>query len=179
MSDPFAGFDAASAMLDQRRVMISGPLDPMTAGAAATQLMYLDGVSAAPVTVIVNSAGGAVGDALALFDTLRLMRTPLTIDVLGRAEGSAGAFVAGAPGERRLGAMALISLRLPRHCLAAGNADDLGQLAERSEAERRAIAEIIVERTGQSPEWVEAQFDHGVSWRGPEAVEAGLVDTLR
>lgn len=175
------GDDVAQGMLEQRRVMISGRLDPATVGDAVARLMLLDGRSADPVAVVVNSPGGPLEDAVGLLDTLRLVRTPLTIDVLGRAHGSAGVVVAACPGTRRLGATASISLRLagtPPELRRLG-ADELEGLVAAEADLRRRIAATIGTLSGQTIDWVLDQFDRGPAWFGAEAVAVGLADELR
>lgn len=170
------------AMLKQRRVMVSGRLDMTAVSGATAQLMFLDGNAADPpdpVNLVINSPGGPVDDALPLLDVLRLLRAPLTVDVLGRAEGSAGLVVAAAPGTRRLGATAAISLRLEREPVLPGTAEALRRLADAQSQRDASIADAVAERTGQSPEWVLQQFDRGGAVRGAEAVELGLVDEIR
>lgn len=167
------------AMLAQRRLMVSGPLDGGLAATATAQLLVLDGEPAEPINVVINSPGGPIDEALPLFDTLRLVRAPLTIDVLGRAEGSAGMVVAAAPGIRRLGATASISLRLNRPQIAPGTAEDLRRLADAQADLERSVATAVADRSGQTIDWVLDQFDRGVAKRGNEAVDLGLVDEIR
>lgn len=172
----------AAQMLAERRLMLAGPLDPSSVGAAVAQLMLFDGQSSDPVSVIVNSPGGVLEDALGLVDTVQLMRTPLTVDVLGQAHGSAGIFVAAAPGTRRLGATASISLRLGAAASAdpaQRTAEELARMVEASDDLRRRLAALIGTRAGQTIEWVLDQFERGNTWFGADAAEAGLVDRLR
>lgn len=171
--------DLQQAMLAQRRVMMSGPLEMGLVSTATAQLMFLDGESADPVNVVINSPGGRIDDALPLLDAMRLARTPLVVDVLGRAEGSAGVIVAAAPGTRRLGATASISLRLHRDAVAPGTAEELQRLADAQSKLDRSVADAVAERTGQPAQWVLEQFDRGAVLRGAEAVGYGLVDEIR
>ena len=166
--------------LAQRRVMVSGPLDASTVAEACSVLMYLDGLSTDPLSVVVNSPGGPLGEALPLLDTLDLLRAPLTIDVLGRAHGSAGVVVAAAAGTRRIGRSASISLQLlPAASMAMASAEDL---ARRSAFERDlelAAATGVAERSGAELEWVQHQFDRGPVFSAQDAVTHGLVDDVR
>lgn len=159
--------------------MVSGPLDREVVATATAQLLVLDGEHAEPINVVINSPGGPFDDALPLLDTLRVVRAPLTIDVLGRAEGSAGVVVAAAPGNRRLGATASISLRLGRPRVPTTTADDLLRLADAKADLERSVATVIADRSGQTVDWVLDQFDRGVAIRGNEAVDLGLVDEIR
>lgn len=167
------------ALLAQRRLMVSGPLDRGVVTTATAQLLVLDGEPAEPINVVINSAGGPLDDALPLLDTLRLVRAPLTIDVLGRAEGSAGVVVAAAPGNRRLGATASISLRLTRAQVAPATAEDMHRLASAQAQLEESVATAVADRSGQNVEWVLDQFDRGAVLRGNEAIDYGLVDEIR
>lgn len=171
--------DLTRAMLAQRRIMASGPLDMGLVSTMTAQLMFLDTESGDPINLVVNSPGGAIDDALPLLDAMRLMRSPLTVDVLGRAETSAGVLVAASPGTRRLGATASISLRLKREQPAVGTAEDLRRLAEAQAQLDQSVAAAVAERSGQTLDWVIEQLNQGTHVRGEDAVALGLIDELR
>lgn len=182
MSNPFgdAPMDLRSALTAQRRVMISGPLDMASATDAAATLMFLDGSGPDPVTVVVNSPGGPLADALGLIDTVALMRAPVTVDVLGRAHGSAGVVVAGAAGIRRMGASASLSLRLA--AVATSDPMTAGELASFVEASldsRRQLARAIGSRSNQTIEWVSEQFERGTMLSPADALRLNLIDEIR
>lgn len=182
MSNPFdaAPFDLRTAVTSQRRVMIFGPLDAPAATNAAATLMFLDGTSAEPVTVVVNSPGGPIADAMSLVDTIAVMRAPVTLDVVGRAHGSAGALVASAPGVRRITASASVALRLDRVVSPAGRtAGELATFADGVADAQRRLALVLGTRCGQTIEWVTEQFDRGGIFGPDEAIEHGLLDELR
>lgn len=184
MSNPFgdAPFDLRSALTAQRRVMISGPLDAQSATNAAATLMFMDGSGSEPVTVVINSPGGALIDAVALIDTLALMQAPLTIEVLGRAHGTAGVIAAGAPGTRRMGASASLSLRIDELTTPTSprlTAGDMQILIEATTESHRRLAAAIGARSGQTIDWVLNQLDRGQIFSPAEAVDLGLVDQVR
>ena len=56
--------------------------------------MALDGRSADPVEVIVNSEGGPLADVLAVVDVLGSMRARVDTTCLGRAKGTAAIVLA-------------------------------------------------------------------------------------
>lgn len=164
-----------------RRVMLSGSITATTASEAAIALMYLDGLSAEPVTVMLNAGGGSVDDVVGLIDTMALMRAPLTVEVRGRAHGAAGVVAAAALGERTVGPLASISLRLDRHALSSGA---ITAAMAQAEADRvgeslRRLAVTIGARTGQTIEWVLDQFDRGATFDASAAIEQGLADSLQ
>jgi len=182
MVDPFANaaFGGRSASIDQRRVMLFGPLDAGAATKASATMMLLDGTSAEPASLVINSPGGPLSDALVLVDTVALMRAPVTVDVLGRAHGSAGAVVASAPGVRRISPTASLSLRLdPVPVSSARTANELATVAQSVADTRRRLAQLVGSRTGHTIEWVTEQFDCGGLFGPNEAVELHLVDDVR
>ncbi|MEM7092191.1 MAG: ATP-dependent Clp protease proteolytic subunit [Actinomycetota bacterium] len=169
----------ADAMLAQRRVMISGVLDDATVATAVAQLMMLDGQSDEPLSVLVNADGPDLGTGLPLLDTLRLLRAPATIDVIGRANGAAAVAVAGSTGERRIGAAASMSLRLEPPRSSAGTAGDLAAAVDAEQQRRTSAANLIAQRTGQAVEWVIDEFESGGFHAAGALVELGLVDSVR
>lgn len=174
-------FDPDEQLLSLRRVSLRGDLTNESVTLACAQLMTLDGLSDQPIAVMMNAAGGGPAEVRVFLDTLDLLRAPVTVDVLGRAEGAAGVLVAAFPGKRTLGAAASISLRLvPNHASVAGHtATDVAQLVERSAADRALLAQRVAQRTGQTQEWVEGEFSSGAWHHGPAAVEFGLADQMR
>ena len=172
--------------LTQRRVMISGPLEPGTVAEACSLLMYLDGCSSDPLTVVINSPGGPLGDAMPLADTLDLLRAPFTIDVLGRAHGSAGVVVAAAAGSRRIGRSASISLQLDRRTATPmATARDLTHIAAFDADIEATAAAAVASRIAAADsstvtlDWVQNQFTRGAPFGAAEALKIGLVDHAR
>lgn len=173
--------------LGQRRVMIAGPLESGTVAESCSLLMYLDGLSSDPITIVVNSPGGPLGDAMALVDTLDLLRAPFTIDVLGRAHGSAGVVVTGAKGSRRIGRSASIGLQLDRRTgTPLATAGDLTHLARFDAGIEATAAAAVASRVAvaadnstATPEWVQDQFRRGAPFGAADALEIGLVDHIR
>jgi ATP-dependent protease ClpP protease subunit len=160
--------------------MLSGTLTATNTSEATLSLMYFDGISDEPVTLMLNADGGSVDDAAALVDTLSLMRAPVTVEVRGRAHGAAGVVIASAPGERKIGSVASISLRLDRTQLPPGatTAAALTKAAERDAEVRRQFAIAVGQRSANTIEWVLEQFDRGVMFGVAEALANGLVDTV-
>lgn len=171
--------DLAAQMLAQRRVMIAGVLDASTVTNACAQLMYLDGLSDAPVSVIINCGDGSADDALPLVDTMALMRAPVTIDVLGRASGPAAAVVASAPGERRMGPTAVLDFGLRHTTELKGNADELQRATGEVRATHDVLASAVAARSGQPAAWVLAHFDRGGAILPADALQMGLIDAVR
>jgi ATP-dependent protease ClpP protease subunit len=166
-------------MLDQRRVLISGRLEPSTVNRAAAMLMTLDGRSDEPVLVMLNSSGGRLDDVVPLVDVMEVMRAPVELSVRGRAQATAAILATACGGERIAGATATISLKLELEV--AGSSMTSQQLtaeADRLALLRRQLATRVAERTGQPEGWVLDQFDCGPIHPATSALDLGLVDRV-
>ncbi|MEL7156181.1 MAG: ATP-dependent Clp protease proteolytic subunit [Actinomycetota bacterium] len=169
---------AEAALLAQRRIMVSGPLDTVTVSQLSAQLMSLDGDSDEPVELIVNSSGGPVADVLPLLDILDLMRAPVDTVCIGAAESTAAALVAAGTRDRRAGARARFRLRIDEHHDAEGSATELQRRAAEVAATLEHYQRSLATATGQSMAAIETEMTSGTVRSAAEAVEFGLVDAL-
>lgn len=169
---------AQHLLTSQRRVMVSGALDVVSVADACAKLMFLDGVSDEPATILIGADSADLDVALPLLDTMSMLNMPLTVDVMGRAHGGAGVVVAAARGTRRIGASASISLRLQDPAV-QGSASELAHLADHRNAQRDSVASVLALRTGQSVDWIRQEFDRGGIHAAAVAVDLGLVDEIR
>jgi ATP-dependent Clp protease protease subunit len=164
-------------LLARRTVMLDRPLDDEVASLIAAQLMSLDAESADPITLLVNSAGGPLGAAVAVLDTIDVVRGVVDTTCLGQAVGTAAVVVAAGTGRRRMGAGAQMRLRLADVELTgpAGRLEaDLAQLRSL----RQALVDRLVAVTGQERRLVERDIDAGRALTAPDAVSYGLVDEV-
>jgi ATP-dependent Clp protease, protease subunit len=164
-------------LLARRTILIDRALDAETATLVAAQLMSLDAESSDPVTLVVNSPGGAVHTAAAVLDTLGLVRGAVDTTCIGQAVGTAAVVVAAGTGRRRIGGGARMCLRFDDVEL-SGSAthvgDDLAQMRE----VQRSLVERLAAITGQERQLIERDVDAGRSLTAPEAVAYGLVDEV-
>ena len=170
----------SDALLAQRRIMLGGGVDAGTLNHVVAQLMLLDGQSAEPVSLVVTGATGNLESSLGLLDTLAVMRAPVTIDLLGAIVGGPAAALTAAPGLRRIGPTASLSLRLSAEPMAGTtNADVMAQEVARQQAVSMSVAERVAAASGQRVEWVLEEFDRGGPTNATEALARGLVDQIR
>ena len=178
MFDSRPAFDPQQQLLEQRTVMISGPLDTTKASEVAALLMTLDGRSSKPVDLIVNSTGGPIADALSLLDVLQLMRAPVTTTCVGAATGTAAAVVACGTGERLATARASFSLRCSATEAVEGTAEDLAVRAHQLTEARARLVEAVAGATGQPAESISDAVDRGGHLGADEALAFGLIDRI-
>jgi ATP-dependent Clp protease protease subunit len=164
-------------LLARRTVLLDRALDAEMAMLVCAQLMTLDGESADPIELIVNSPGGPLDAATAVLDTIDLARAPVGTVCLGQATGTAAVVVAAGTGRRRAGATARLQLRLPEAEL-TGTATRLAADA----ADLRRLYDAVVDRlaaaTGQARRLVARDVERGRTLAGQDAVAYGLVDEV-
>jgi Clp protease len=70
------GSDAWETLAEQRRILVSGPLDRDAVLELSARLMAFDGASSRDVEIVINSSGGPLAEIFALLDVIGLMRGP-------------------------------------------------------------------------------------------------------
>jgi len=164
-------------LLERRIVFVRDRLDHDTATLVAAQLMTLDADDTSPVTLVVNSGGGPVDAVTGIIDTIDLVRCPVDISCVGRAEGTAAVVVAAGTGHRRCGRGATFRLRLP-DLEAAGPADRLRRDVETATRVQRELVDRLASITGQSRALVARDVERGRLLTADEALTYGLVDEV-
>ena len=75
-----------AALLEQRRILLSGPVDNGLAEDVIKQLIYLEYQDKKkPILLIINSPGGSVDAGFAIWDQIQLLSCPVTTLVMGIA----------------------------------------------------------------------------------------------
>ena len=91
-----------SALLGRRMVFVRGHLDDAAANSAIAQLLLIGGTgSAESIELYLDSPGGSLGAALALYDVLRTLTSPVSTTCTGTAGGASVLILAGGTSGRR------------------------------------------------------------------------------
>ena len=100
---PFLGALIQRKFLEQRKVTLWGEVNDRTCREVSEKFLYLEAVDPGKdVTLYLNSPGGSITAGLALFDTLKLISSPLTVVVTGMAASMGSILLCAAPKGRRL-----------------------------------------------------------------------------
>jgi ATP-dependent Clp protease, protease subunit len=154
-----------------RAVWLRGEVTDLTANEVIAKLLFLQFESAeAETRLLIDSPGGSVTAALAVYDTMQFVRTPIATYAVGEASGVAAMLLAaGTPGRRWLCGGARVTLGTVWSA-SGGETREVERL-------RGVLYSIYAHHTGRSREEIEAA--HRGQWLGPEAARAvGLVDGL-
>ncbi len=147
----------------------------VSAGEFLAELAGVDG----DLDVHVNSPGGDVFDAIAIYNSLKARRGTVAITIDGLA-ASAASFIAQAASPGML-EMAPFSTMMIHDGFAAGigNAADMRDLADQLDSASDNIAAIYAERSGKSAAYWRAKMKATTWYKDSEAVADGLADRVR
>ena len=168
-------------MLRNRTIQLFGPVDSKLTRKVIWALTVLDADDPnKPITVIQNSPGGSVSDGLAIYDTMRFIKSPVRIVCVGMTASIATITLLGADKEDRL---SLPNTRFLIHQpLIPGNifgpASDLEITAQEIIKTRDKINRMLSEATGQPLERVAKDTQRDYWMDAPTAVEYGLISRI-
>ena len=173
------GDSLAERLLDDRIVVLGQEVDDDVANVLCAQLLLLAAQDRRrDVTMFINSPGGSVSAGMAIYDTMQWIEPDVATVANGMA-ASMGQFLlsAGAVGKRTAMPHSKIMMHQPSGGL-GGNAADIRIRSEQLTRQKREMAELIAEHTGQSVEQVTADSERDRWFTPPEAVDYGLIDRL-
>lgn len=172
-------YDLYSRLLKDRIIFIGRPFADDLANSVVAQLLYLESVDAeTDINVYINSPGGYIHSALAIYNTMNYVQPDIRTTAYGCAASAATLILtAGTKGKR-------VSLPDTKIMLHQGRAGTQGQIADIEIAAKELVKtqkrlnEIYSELTGQSTETIARDLDRDF-WMTPEdAVEYGLIDEV-
>ena len=170
-------FDIFSRLLRERIIFLTGPFEDGMASLICAQLLFLESENPKKeISMYINSPGGVVTSALAIYDTMQYIKAPVSTVCMGMA-ASAGSLIltAGTAGQR----VSLPNARIMVHQPSGGfrgQASDIERHAEDIVKTKRRLNEIYVHHTGRTYEEVERTLDRDHFMSAQEAKDWGLVD---
>lgn len=170
-------FDIFSRLLRERIIFLTGPFEDGMASLICAQLLFLESENPKKeIAMYINSPGGQVTSALAIYDTMQYIRSPVSTVCMGMA-ASAGSLIltAGEAGQR----IALPNARIMVHQPSGGfrgQASDIERHALDIRQTKQRLNEIYAQHTGQTLQAVEEKLDRDTFMSAEEAKAWGLVD---
>ena len=172
-------YDIYSRLLKDRIVFIGTRIEDGMANAIIAQLLFLESESSKEdIRMYINSPGGSVTSALAIYDTMRYVKPDVQTICVGMAASAAAILLAsGAPGKR----MILPNAEVMIHQVlggAEGQATDIDIHARHILATRDRLNKILSKHTQQKVSKIalDTERDHFMS--ADEALAYGIVDKV-
>jgi ATP-dependent Clp protease protease subunit len=172
-------FDIYSRLLGERIVFIGQPIDDELANLVVAQLMHLEADDPEKdVHMYINSPGGSLSAALAIYDAMRFVGPDVATTCFGIAMSGGSLILAGgADGKRAALPNARILIHQPTSGF-QGQSTDIEIHAREVLALRRRTEEIYARHTGQTIERLHDDMERDRFFSAAEAVEYGLADRV-
>lgn len=167
--------------LEQRKIFLWGAVTDESAKDITEKLLYLEATAPGKdITFYINSPGGSITAGMAIFDTMKLITSPITVVVTGMAASMGSILLCGAskgrrllyPHSRVLIHQPLISGRM------IGPASDINIQAKEMEKLRRELNQILAASSGQPLEQIDKDTDRDFYLNAEEAIKYGLADKI-
>ncbi len=172
-------YDIYSRLLKDRIVFLGGPIVDPVANVVIAQLLFLESQDPkSDIKLYINSPGGAVTSALAIYDAMCYVKPDVSTICVGVAASAAAVLLAaGAKGKR----YALPNAEVLIHQVMGGTE---GQAVEiKIEAEhilrvKKRINEILAKHTAQPFAKIETDTDRNFYMDAEEARKYGIIDEI-
>jgi ATP-dependent Clp protease protease subunit len=172
-------YDIYSRLLKDRVIFLGGPVDDDVANIVIAQLLFLQSESdKEDIQLYINSPGGLVTAALAIYDTMHHIKPDVSTVCVGQAASGAAWLLAGGKKGKRF---ALPNSRVMIHQPMGGvegQATDIKIHAEEIIKTRERLNEILAKATGKSKKQIEADVERDRFLTAKEAQEYGIVDKV-
>jgi len=172
-------YDIYSLLLKERIVFLGTPIEDNVANVIIAQLLFLEREDPEKeIHLYINSPGGLIYPGLAVYDTMQLIKAPISTICVGSTASLATVLLsAGEKGKR----YALPNSTIHMHPAGGGirgYAPDVEIQARELLRMQSKIHEIMAKHTGQSMEKIAKDFDRDYYMDAQGAVEYGIVDEI-
>ena len=173
-------YDIYSRLLKERIIFLGGPIVDPVANSVIAQMLFLASQNPKKdIQLYINSPGGVLTAALAIYDTMQYVKCPVSTVCVGLA-GSMGAtlLAAGAKGKR----FALPNAQILLHQVAvsgiSGQAVEVEIAAKQIVKLKQQVNSILAKHTGQKIDKIEKDTDRDFYLSAEDAKTYGLIDQV-
>lgn len=172
-------YDIYSRLLKDRIVFLGSDVNEASANAIVAQLLFLQADDPKKdIFFYINSPGGSVYDALAIYDTMQYITNDVQTVGIG-VQASAAAFLlsSGTKGKRFVLPNATVMIHQPSSGTRGKVTDQEIDLRE-SLRIKHLLESIMAKNTGQKPEKIHEDMERDKWLTAEEALDYGIVDRI-
>ncbi|OHD06601.1 MAG: hypothetical protein A2086_06675 [Spirochaetes bacterium GWD1_27_9] len=167
--------------LEQRKIIISEAINQRVAEKVIKTLFLFDSLdSEKPITVIINSPGGEVFSGFAIYDIMKLIKSPIITLVTGFAASMGSIIMLGAKkGRRYVTPNSKVLIHQPLiGGIFEGRATEIEIQAKEIQETKERIIKIYEQETQQDKEKIAKDIEMDYWMTAEEAIAYGLVDKI-
>ena len=164
-----------------RAVYLWGAVDDRTAKEVTTKMLLLEADKPGEeIKFYINSPGGVVTSGMVIYDTMRMLQSPVVTICMGLAASMGSILLSGGVKGKRLiyphGEVMIHQPSLGGYFQATSA--DIEIHAKQMQRTKEISAQILADNTGKSFERIMKDFDRDYWMDAKEAVEYGIVDSI-
>ena len=172
-------YDIYSRMLKEHIIFLVGPIEENMANLVVAQLLFLESEDPdREISLYINSPGGVVSAALAIYDTMQFIKPDVSTLCIGQA-ASAGSLLlcSGAAGKRKCLPHATVMIHQVLGGF-QGQAADIEIHAKETRRINALVNEIISKHSGRSVDDLNKDMDRDYFMTSQHALDYGIVDEI-
>jgi len=172
-------YDIYSRLLKDRIIFLGQQVDETTANLIVAQLLFLQAQDAKKdIFFYINSPGGSIYDAMAIYDTMQFVTNDVQTVGIGM-QASAAAFLlsSGTKGKRFVLPNATVMIHQPSYGT-QGKITDMEIDLKEGLRLKQKLNEIMAQNTGQKVEKIKEDMERDKWMSAEEAKKYGLVDKV-
>ncbi len=168
-----------SRLLKDRIIFLGFPVNDDVANIIIAQMLFLESEDPdLEISLYINSPGGLVNSGLAIYDTMQLIRSPISTICVGQAASIAALLLAsGEKGKRFALPNARILLHQPLGGF-SGQASDIEIRAKEILRIKATLTQLLSKHTNQDLAQVRQDTDRDFFMSPNQALEYGIIDQV-
>ena len=174
-------YDIYSRLLKDRIIMLTEDVNQVTASSIVAQLLFLESEDPdKEISFYINSPGGSITDGMAIVDTMRYIKCPISTICVGMAASMGAVLLAcGDKGKRFATPNSEIMIHQPLISGGlSGQATEIKIHADHILRTRSRLNKLLSEQTGQDLETIEKDTERDNYMLAEEALKYGLIDGI-
>ena len=165
--------------MEQRKVFLWGAVDDKSAKDITNRLLYLEATDPGKeITFYINSPGGGVTSGMVIYDTMKMISSPVSTVCMGMAASMGSILLSGGEkGRRFIYNHGEVMIHQPSGG-GQGTSADLEIIAIQIMKAKKLGAKILAKNCGQTYEKVLEDFDRDYWMDAQESISYGIVDAV-
>jgi len=167
--------------LEKRIVFLWGGVDDDSAKHVIDRLLYLESEKPGdPIQFYINSPGGYVTSGMAIYDTMKMISSPVHTICMGLAASMGSILLSGGEkGHRKIFTHGRVMIHQPSLGGFQGTASDIEIQTREIVKTKELSAHILAENCGQSFEKVMNDFNRDHWLNAKDSIDYGIVDEIQ
>jgi ATP-dependent Clp protease protease subunit len=165
--------------IEQRKIFLWGVVDDKSSRDITNRLLYLDAVDPGKeITFYINSPGGGITSGMVVYDTMKMIKSPVSTVCMGMAASMGSILLSGGEkGRRFIFPHGEVMIHQPSGG-GQGTSADLEIIAVQILKAKELGAQILAENCGQTYDKIMEDFDRDYWMDASESKKYGIIDAV-